>query len=228
MPGAEVRCGEPRLAALVHQCVFNDPAGQEVNPVLADIHLRVLRNLRFLRPCLPALEPDNLAGCTSAPVPRTAVCPTARKMEPQITQNTQSAAVPYRARTMCSTSRSKAFPRPRPLVSNDHEMLVRGGKPRLVARAPMRFIDFPKKSSSQRVHHRQGAANNSFGQEVNLVLAGIHLRALRVLRFHFPCLQRAQPFQFVGPSSAAKTWMAGPPGQARWHASPAMTVERPT
>lgn len=47
----------------------------------------------------------NSAGCTSALVPRSAVCPTERKMEPQITQNTQRAAVPYRARTMRLISR---------------------------------------------------------------------------------------------------------------------------
>ena len=40
----------------------------------------------------------------------------------------------------------------------------------------------------KRVDHRQGAANDSFGQEANPVLADIHLRVLRVLRFHFPCL----------------------------------------
>src|ERR1700758_2922088 len=66
-PGAEVRCGEPRLAALAHQCVFNDPAGQEVNPVLADI---LACSAQFAVPSslfTSALEPDNLAGCTSAP-----------------------------------------------------------------------------------------------------------------------------------------------------------------
>jgi hypothetical protein len=35
------------------------------------------------------------------------------------------------------------------------------------------------------VEHRQGAANDSFGQEVNPVFAGIHLRVLRDLQFHF-------------------------------------------
>jgi hypothetical protein len=35
------------------------------------------------------------------------------------------------------------------------------------------FIDILKESSSQRVEHRLGAANNSFGQEVNPVLAGM-------------------------------------------------------
>ena len=44
----------------------------------------------------------------------------------------------------------------------------------------------PKESSSQPVEHRQGAAIVSFGQEINPVLADIHLRVLRVLRFHFP------------------------------------------
>ena len=54
-----------------------------------------------------------------------------------------------------------------------------------------RFIDFLKEPSPQRVEHRQGAANDSFGQGINPVLAGIHLRVLRVLRFHFPCLLSA-------------------------------------
>ena len=92
----------------------------------------------------------------------------------------------------------------------------------------MRFHRLLMEASSQRVDHRQGAANDSFGQEVNPVPAGIHLRVLRVLRvlrFHFPCLLPAQPCQFVDARCAAKAWMAGPPGQARWHASPAMTVE---
>jgi hypothetical protein len=49
-------------------------------------------------------------------------------------------------------------------------------------------MDFLKESGSQRVEHRKGAANDSFGQEVNPVLAGIHLRVLCDLRFHFRCL----------------------------------------
>jgi hypothetical protein len=49
------------------QRATNDPAGQEAKPVLADIHLRVLRVLRFQFSWLQsALEPENLAGCTSA------------------------------------------------------------------------------------------------------------------------------------------------------------------
>jgi hypothetical protein len=77
-------------------------------------------------------------------------------------------------------------------------------------RAQCIFIDFLKKSSSQRVQHCKGAANDSVGQEVNPVLAGIHLRVLRVLRFHFPCLLPAQPFQFVDASrrSAAECSLA--------------------
>jgi hypothetical protein len=71
------------------------------------------------------------------------------------------------------------------------------------------FIDFLKESGSQRVEHRQGAANDSFGQEVNPVLADIHLRVLRVLRFHFPCLLPAlEPNEFgrvhVCPGSAQR------------------------
>ena len=69
----------------------------------------------------------------------------------------------------------------------------------------MRFHRLLMEASSQRVDHRQGAANDSFGQEVYPVLAGIYLRVLRVLRFHFPCLLPAQPFQFVDASSPAKT-----------------------
>jgi hypothetical protein len=84
-------------------------------------------------------------------------------------------------------------------------MLLRDGEPRLAELVHQRvFIDFLKESSSQRMEHRQGAANNSFGQKVNPVLAGIHLRVLRVLRvlrFHFPFLLPAQPFQFVDTSN---------------------------
>jgi hypothetical protein len=47
----------------------------------------------------------NFAGCVPALVPRSAVCLTGRKMEPQITQNTQKAAVRYRSRTMRLISR---------------------------------------------------------------------------------------------------------------------------
>ena len=55
------------------------------------------------------------------------------------------------------------------------------------------------------MEHRQGAANDSFGQEVNPVLADIHLRVLRVLRFHLPCLLPAQPFQFVDASRRSRS-----------------------
>jgi hypothetical protein len=84
-------------------------------------------------------------------IPRSAVCPTESKMEPQITQNTQRAAVAYRPRTM-----------------------------RLI-------------SCVRRV-----------GQ-VNPVRAGLHLRVLRDLRFHFPCLLPAQPFQFVDASRRSRS-----------------------
>jgi hypothetical protein len=59
---------------------------QEVNPVFADLHLRVLSVLRFHFLCLlPALEPDELDLVHVALVSRNQVCPTAGKMEPQIT-----------------------------------------------------------------------------------------------------------------------------------------------
>ena len=61
----------------------------------------------------------------------------------------------------------------------------------------MRFIDFLKESGSLRVEQRVGAANDSFGQKISPVRAGLHLRVLRVLRFHFPCLLPPQPCQFV-------------------------------
>jgi hypothetical protein len=68
----------------------------------------------------------------------------------------------------------------------------------------MRFHRLLKKSSSRRVKHRQGAANDSFGQEVDPVLAGIHSRVLRVLRFHFLVLLPAQPCQFVDASKSGR------------------------
>jgi hypothetical protein len=118
--------------------------------------------------------------------------------------------------TLSSTSRSTAYSDYDPIAPNDHGMLVRHGKPRLAQLVHQCvFIDFLKESSSQRVEHRKGAANDSVGQEVNPVLAGIHLRALRVLRFHFPCLLPAQPFQFVDASSAAKAWIASLPAMTR-------------
>jgi hypothetical protein len=104
------------------------------------------------------------------------------------------------------------FPDHDPIVSNDHGMLLRDGEPRLAQLVDQCvFIDSLKESSSQRVDHRQGCANDSFGQEVNPVLADIHLRVLRVLRFHFPCLLPAQPCQFVD----AQQFHHTPPTAAR-------------
>jgi hypothetical protein len=60
------------------------------------------------------------------------------------------------------------FPDHDPIVSNDHGMLLRDGESRLAELVHQCvFIDFLKKSGSQRVEHRQGATNDSFGQEVN-------------------------------------------------------------
>jgi hypothetical protein len=73
------------------------------------------------------------------------------------------------------------FPDHDPIVSNNHGMLLRDGEPRLAQLVHQSvFIHFLKKSSSQRVEHRQSAANDSFGQEVNPVLAGLHLRVSRM------------------------------------------------
>jgi hypothetical protein len=108
------------------------------------------------------------------------------------------------------------FPYHDAIVPNDHGILVRHGKPRLAQLVHQCvFIDLLKESGSQRVEHRQGAANDSFGQEANPVRAGIHLRVLRALRFHFPCLLPARRFQFVDPSSAAKAWIASLPAMTR-------------
>ena len=85
-------------------------------------------------------------------------------------------------------------------------MLLRDGDPGLAELVHQCvFIDFLKESRSQRVEHRQGAANDSFGQEVNLILAGINLRVPRDLRFHFPCLLPAQPFQFADASRRSRS-----------------------
>jgi hypothetical protein len=93
------------------------------------------------------------------------------------------------------------FPDHYPIVSNDHGMLLRDGESRLAKLVDRCvFLDFLKESRSQRLEHRQGAADDSFEQEVNPTLTGIHLRVLRDLRFHFPCLLPAQPFQFVDAS----------------------------
>ena len=47
-------------------------------------------------------------------------------------------------------------------------MLLRDGEPRLAELVHQCvFIDFLKEPGSQRVEYRQGAANDSFGQEVN-------------------------------------------------------------
>jgi hypothetical protein len=94
------------------------------------------------------------------------------------------------------------FPDHDPFISNDHGMLLRDGEPGLSELVHQRiFIDFLKETSSQRLEHRQRAANDPFGQEVSPVLAGIHLRVLRVLRFQFPSLLPAQACQFVDASS---------------------------
>jgi hypothetical protein len=80
-------------------------------------------------------------------------------------------------------------------------MLLRDGKARLSgARAAKRFINFLNESAPQSVEYRQGGANNSVRQEIDPILAGRHLRVLRVLRFHSLCLLPAQPFQTVNAS----------------------------
>ena len=95
-------------------------------------------------------------------------------------------------------------------------MLLRDGEPRLTELVHQCvFIDFLKESSSQRVEHRQGAANDSFGQEVNPVLAGIHLRVLRVLRFHFPCLLQHDLSNSLTPANQAASAGAVIPALAR-------------
>ena len=64
--------------------------------------MKTERNVRSIYVWISTLhmQMGEVAGCTSALAPRSAVCPTEREMEPQITPNTQRAAVPYRARTM--------------------------------------------------------------------------------------------------------------------------------
>lgn len=59
------------------------------------------------------------------------------------------------------------------------------------------FIEFLEEAVPQGAVHRQGAADDSLGQEIGPVLAVLFLRVLRDLRFHFPCLLPAQPCQFV-------------------------------
>jgi hypothetical protein len=90
-----------------------------------------------------------------------------------------------------------------PIISNNDAMSLRDGEPSLPELVHQSvFIDFLKKSASQRGEHRQGTANDSSGQEVNPVLAGLYLRVRRVLRFHFPCLLPEQPFQIVNASKS--------------------------
>jgi hypothetical protein len=88
-------------------------------------------------------------------------------MEPQNTQITQRAGVPDRARTMRSISRSQ----------------------QCIPQTPSYSAEPLKETSSQRVEHRQGVAMIRLYRR----FAGIHLRILRVLRFHFSCLLPEQP-----------------------------------
>src|SRR5579871_228766 len=48
----------------------------------------------------------------------------------------------------------------------------------------------------------EGAADDSFGQEVNPALAAICQRVPRVLRFHFSCLLPAQPYNSLRPATS--------------------------
>jgi hypothetical protein len=71
-------------------------------------------------------------------ITRGAVCPAEKKMEPQNTPNTQR-----------------------------RRFLTDPGRPRLISRrgfVPTHFIDVLKKSGSRCVEHRQGAADDSFGE----------------------------------------------------------------
>ena len=72
------------------------------------------------------------------------------------------------------------------IVSNDHAMLLRDGDSGLAKLVQQSvFIDFLKESASQPVEHRQGAANNTLDRRLaRYLFIGLHLRVLRVLRFH--------------------------------------------
>jgi hypothetical protein len=91
-----------------------------------------------------------------------------------------------------------------PAVPINHRMLLRDGETRLVQLVHQCvFIDPLKEPGFQRVQYRQGAADDLFRQQVNPTLVGIHLRVLRVLRFHVPCLLPAQACRFVDAGRAA-------------------------